>query len=62
MIFQEGKMPLSSLNNNIKYSFKEFKTPSGICSIKFWIFLKQNTNNTNNINKRIIRFKKNKKK
>lgn len=39
--YQKGKVPLNSLNCNIKYHFTEFKTPSGICSIKFWVFLKK---------------------
>lgn len=42
MLYQKGKIPLNSLNCDIKYHFTEFKTPSGICSIKFWIFLKKN--------------------
>lgn len=39
--YQKGKVPLNSLNCNIKYHFIEFKTPAGICSIKLWIFLKK---------------------
>lgn len=39
-ICQKGKIPLNSLKHNIKYHFNEFKTPSGICSIKFWVFFK----------------------
>lgn len=38
--YQKGKIPLNTLKFNIKYNFTEFKTPSGICSIKFWLFLK----------------------
>jgi small subunit ribosomal protein S3 len=41
LIFQKGKIPLNSLKYNIQYHFNEFKTPSGICSIKFWVFLKK---------------------
>jgi hypothetical protein len=40
-MYQKGKVPLNSLNCNIKYHFTEFNTPSGICSIKFWVFLKK---------------------
>ena len=39
MVFQKGKIPLNSLEYDIKYHFNEFQTPSGICSIKLWIFL-----------------------
>jgi small subunit ribosomal protein S3 len=42
IVHQKGKIPLNTLNYDIKYHFNEFKTPSGICSIKFWIFLKKN--------------------
>nr|YP_010394407.1 ribosomal protein S3 [Phytophthora lateralis]DAZ88415.1 TPA_asm: ribosomal protein S3 [Phytophthora lateralis]DAZ88848.1 TPA_asm: ribosomal protein S3 [Phytophthora lateralis] len=38
MIFQKGKIPLNTLEYDIKYHFNEFKTPSGICSIKLWVF------------------------
>jgi small subunit ribosomal protein S3 len=41
IIFQKGKIPLNTLKYDIKYQFNEFKTPSGICSIKLWIFLKK---------------------
>jgi len=40
IIYQKGKIPLSTLKYNIKYNFNEFKTPSGICSIKLWLFIK----------------------
>ena len=40
LIFQKGKIPLNTLEYDIKYKFDEFKTPSGICSIKLWIFFK----------------------
>nr|AAW62569.1 ribosomal protein S3 [Phytophthora infestans] len=40
MNFQKGKIPLNTLDYDIKYHFNEFKTPSGICSIKLWIFFK----------------------
>jgi ribosomal protein S3 len=42
LVYQEGKIPLNTLKYDIKYHFNEFKTPSGICSIKFWVFLKKN--------------------
>ena len=42
LVYQKGKIPLNTLKYNIKYHFNEFKTPSGICSIKFWVFLKEN--------------------
>jgi small subunit ribosomal protein S3 len=41
LVYQKGKIPLNTLKYNIQYHFNEFKTPSGICSIKFWIFLKK---------------------
>lgn len=40
LIRQKGKIPLNTLKYDIKYHFNEFKTPSGICSIKFWFFFK----------------------
>lgn len=40
MVFQKGKIPLNTLTYDIKYHFNEFKTPSGICSIKLWVFFK----------------------
>lgn len=40
LVYQKGKIPLNTLKYDIKYYFNEFKTPSGICSIKFWVFLK----------------------
>ena len=40
MVFQKGKIPLNTLEYDIKYHFNEFKTPSGICSIKLWVFIK----------------------
>lgn len=42
IVYQKGKIPLNTLKYDIKYHFNEFKTPSGICSIKFWVFLKKN--------------------
>lgn len=42
LVYQKGKIPLNTLKYDIKYSFNEFKTPSGICSIKLWVFLKKN--------------------
>lgn len=42
LVYQKGKIPLNTLKYDIKYHFNEFKTPSGICSIKFWVFLKKN--------------------
>jgi len=41
LIYQKGKIPLNTFKYDIKYHFNEFKTPSGICSIKFWVFLKK---------------------
>lgn len=41
IVYQEGKIPLNTLKYDIKYHLNEFKTPSGICSIKFWVFLKK---------------------
>ena len=38
MVFQKGKIPLNTLKYDIQYHFNEFKTPSGICSIKLWVF------------------------
>jgi hypothetical protein len=40
LIFQKGKIPLNTFKSKIKYNFNEFKTPSGICSIKLWILFK----------------------
>lgn len=42
LVYQKGKIPLNTLKYNIQYHFNEFKTPSGVCSIKFWVFLKKN--------------------
>jgi ribosomal protein S3 len=39
--YQEGQIPLSTLNKNIQYTFDEFITKSGICSIKMWFYLKK---------------------
>ena len=51
MVFQKGKIPLNTLKEDIKYHFNEFKTPSGICSIKLWVFLKPiNLKKIKNIN------------
>jgi ribosomal protein S3 len=44
LIHQKGKIPLNTLKYDIKYHFNEFKTPSGICSIKFWVFFKKKKN------------------
>jgi ribosomal protein S3 len=41
VVHQKGKIPLNTFKYDIKYHFNEFKTPSGICSIKFWVFLKK---------------------
>ena len=38
--FQEGCIPLNSLNKDIKYTFDEFITKTGICSLKMWFYLK----------------------
>lgn len=40
IIYQEGQIPLNSLNKNIQYTFDEFITKSGVCSIKMWFYLK----------------------
>jgi ribosomal protein S3 len=40
IIFQEGQIPLNSIDKNIQYAFDEFITKSGICSIKIWFFFK----------------------
>lgn len=40
MVFQKGKIPLNTLKYDIQYHFNEFKTPSGVCSIKLWVFFK----------------------
>jgi ribosomal protein S3 len=50
--YQEGQIPLSSLNKNIQYTFDEFITKSGICSVKMWFYLK------NTKKKKLIRNKK----
>ena len=42
IVHQKGKIPLNTFKYDIKYAFNEFKTPSGICSIKFWAFFKKN--------------------
>ena len=42
LVYQKGKIPLNTLKYDIQYYFNEFKTPSGVCSIKFWVFLKKN--------------------
>nr|YP_009327217.1 ribosomal protein S3 [Aphanomyces astaci]AOQ30608.1 ribosomal protein S3 [Aphanomyces astaci] len=38
--YQEGQIPLSTLNKNVQYTFDEFITKSGVCSIKMWFYLK----------------------
>ena len=38
--FQEGCIPLSTLNKDIKYTFDEFITKAGTCSLKMWFYLK----------------------
>lgn len=48
-IFQEGCIPLNSLNKDIKYTFDEFITKAGVCSLKMWFYLK--TKKTFKINK-----------
>ena len=53
LVYQEGQIPLSSLNKNIQYTFDEFITKSGICSVKMWFYL-QNSN----INKKLFKLKK----
>jgi ribosomal protein S3 len=53
LVYQEGQIPLSSLNKNIQYTFDEFLTKSGICSVKMWFYLKNS-----NSNKKIFKLKK----
>lgn len=63
-VYQEGQIPLSTLNKNIQYTFDEFITKSGVCSIKMWFYLKDlnkkkliRNKKTNNIfNKNINKF------
>nr|YP_010394134.1 ribosomal protein S3 [Phytophthora litchii]DAZ88142.1 TPA_asm: ribosomal protein S3 [Phytophthora litchii] len=62
MVFQKGKIPLNTLEYDIKYHFNEFKTPSGICSIKLWIFFKPLKITLNSKFKKRIKLKKNIKK
>jgi ribosomal protein S3 len=47
MVFQKGKIPLNTLKYDIQYHFNEFKTPSGICSIKLWVFFKPSNKKSN---------------
>ena len=67
MVFQKGKIPLNTFKYDIKYHFNEFKTPSGICSIKLWVFFKSSNlkfnsssviNKQNNINNKLCYFQK----
>lgn len=37
---QEGQIPLNTISKQISYSMKHVKTPSGVCSIKIWLFFK----------------------
>ena len=48
LVYQEGRIPLSSLDKNIQYTFDEFITKSGVCSVKMWFYLKD-SNNTNKL-------------
>ncbi|KDO15685.1 ribosomal protein S3 (mitochondrion) [Saprolegnia parasitica CBS 223.65] len=43
LVYQEGRIPLSSLDKNIQYTFDEFITKSGVCSVKMWFYLKDTT-------------------
>ncbi len=43
LVYQEGRIPLSSLDKNIQYTFDEFITKSGVCSVKMWFYLKDST-------------------
>ncbi len=57
--FQEGCIPLSTLNKDIKYTFDEFITKAGICSLKMWFYLimvdtKLKINKLKKINKKFI--------
>lgn len=54
LVYQEGQIPLSSLNKNIQYTFDEFITKSGICSVKMWFYLK----NAKNLHKKLFKLKK----
>ncbi len=40
LTFQKGSVPLSTISNNVKYAFNEYVSPSGVCSIKVWFYLK----------------------
>ena len=40
LVLNEGKTPLNTLKYIVKYDFKEVVTPSGVCSLKLWIFYK----------------------
>ena len=46
MVFQEGSIPLNTISKNIKYSFYQFNTPSGLCSIKSWFHFDENLYST----------------
>ena len=59
MVFQKGKIPLNTFEYNIKYHFNEFKTPSGICSIKLWVFFNSQNNLINSKFTKKIRIKNN---
>lgn len=37
IVLQSGQIPLNTLSNNLYYYFDDFKTPSGVCSIKIWL-------------------------
>lgn len=41
IVIQKGKIPLNSLKHCINYNLNEFKTPSGICSIKLFTFFEK---------------------
>ena len=41
LVLCEGKTPLNTLKYDVKYDFKEVITPSGVCSLKLWIFYKK---------------------
>lgn len=42
-VIQEGKIPLNTLKYDIKYNYKKVLTPYGICSLKTWLFFKEDT-------------------
>lgn len=37
-IYSAGSIPLSTLDNNIKYDYQKVVTPAGVCGLKTWLF------------------------